>query len=427
MTSEIGPREKIDPLAVTALADEPVDRRFKGLPASWAGRTPAQICADAPELFSQGPFAPLCVLDADALAHNVATMALWCDRRGVQLAPHGKTHMSPQLLAMQFDSGACAVTAATISQVRTFRTFGVREVILANQLIDVAGLRWLTAEYDADTEFRLVCWVDSVAGVTIMDRELGAAGLQRPLEVCVEVGAHGGRTGCRSTAEIDAVARAVAASPHLRLVGVAGYEAALGHEVSPAAQEPIRTYLAIMREAAVRLAPLVETDTLLVTAGGSTHFDLVAEVLTDWPADMAVSTVLRSGCYLTHDDGLYQRTSPFTREPLPRDASPGLRPAMSVWAQVSSRPEPDLALATMGRRDVSFDQGLPVARAVPGAVVTDLNDQHAFLRLPADSAIRVGDWLQFGISHPCTTFDKWQAIPVVDADNRVVELVRTYF
>jgi D-serine deaminase-like pyridoxal phosphate-dependent protein len=409
------------------LADQPVDRRHKGLPASWAGRTPAQIGADAPELFSEGPFAPLCVLDADALAHNLATMARWCRQRGVQLAPHGKTHMSPQLLAKQFEAGACAVTVATISQARTFRTFGVREVILANQLIDSAGLRWLATEYESDAGFRLVCWADSVAGVTIMNRELGAAGLRRPLEVCVEIGADGGRTGCRSTAEIDAVARAVATSPHLRLVGVAGYEAALGQEVSPAAQESIRTYLTTMRDAAVRLAPRAETDTLLVTAGGSTHFDLVADVLTDWPPGMAVSTVLRSGCYLTHDDGLYQRTSPLTREPLTGTESPGLRPAMTVWAQVSSRPEPGLALVTMGRRDVSFDQGLPVPRAAPGAVVRNLNDQHAFLTLPADSAVRVGDWLQFGISHPCTTFDKWQAIPVVNADNRVVDLIRTYF
>ena len=412
----------IDAVAVAALAHVPLDRRFKGLPASWAGRTPARICADAPELFGEGPFAPLCVLDADALAHNLATMALWCERRGVRLAPHGKTHMSPQLLAMQFEAGACAVTAATISQVRTFRTFGVREVLLANQFVDTAGLRWLAAEYDVDDGFRLVCWVDSVAGVAIMNSELGAAGLRRPLEVCVEIGVHGGRTGCRSTAETDAVARAVVASPHLRLIGVAGYEAALGHDVSPAAQESIRAYLTTMRDAVVRLAPVAETDTLLVTAGGSTHFDLVSEVLTDWPAGLRVSTVLRSGCYLTHDDGLYQRTSPLTRA-----EHPGLRSAMSVWAQVGSRPEPELALVTMGRRDVSFDQGLPVPRAVPGAVVTNLNDQHGFLTLPADSAVRVGDWLQFGISHPCTTFDKWQAIPVVDPDNRVVDLIRTYF
>ena len=41
--------------------------------------------------------------------------------------------------------------------------------------------------------------------------------------------------------------------------------------------------------------------------------------------------------------------------------------------------------------------------------------------------VRVGDWIEFGVSHPCTVFDKWQLIPVLDADDRVVDLVRTYF
>ena len=65
-----------------------------------------------------------------------------------------------------------------------------------------------------------------------------------------------------------------------------------------------------LRAAVLRLAAVFETDDVVVTAGGSTHFDLVAEMLTGWPAGLAVRTVLRSGCYLTHDDGLYQRTSP---------------------------------------------------------------------------------------------------------------------
>lgn len=422
MSSEVEPRAAIDHTAVAALAADPIDSRFKGLPVAWSGRTPADICAARPDFFATGPLAPSCVLDGPALAHNLTTMARWCADHGVHLAPHGKTHMSPQLLAMQFDAGAVAVTAATIAQVRTFRAFGVREVVLANELVDRAGLRWLAAELNHDRDFRLVCWADSVAGVAIMEQELRAAGLGRPLEVCVEVGAVGGRTGARAHEDIDAVARAVVAARHLRLIGVAGYEAALGHDVSESARDAIRRYLSAVRQAVVRLAPLVESADVLVTAGGSTHFDLVADMLTGWPAEMRVRTVLRSGCYLTHDDGLYGRTSPLTR-----NETPGLRPAMSVWAQVLSRPEPELALAGMGRRDVSFDAGLPVPRALPGGVVTALNDQHAFVSLPADSPIGVGDWLEFGISHPCTTFDKWPVIPVLDAERRVIDLVRTFF
>jgi D-serine deaminase-like pyridoxal phosphate-dependent protein len=422
--------------AIAALADEPVDVHCKGLPVSWLGRTPAQICAATPDLFAAGPVGAVCTLRADALAHNLATMTAWCTRRGVELAPHGKTHMSAQLFAKQLDAGACALTAATISQVRSYRAFGVRDFVLANELVDRAGLRWLASELDSDPDFTLICWVDSVRGVDLMTAELAAAHARRPVDVCVEVGVAGGRTGCRDDATVAEVARAAARSSQLRLVGVAGYEAVLGHDVSPAGLTRVTEYLTQLRSAVLRLTGLFECDDIVVSAGGSTYFDLVADVLAGgWPNGLSTRIVLRSGCYLTHDDGLYQRTSPLTR---PGAGVDRLQPALSVWAQVCSRPEPELALLTMGRRDVSFDQDLPAPQCIrmdngwstaglDGCEVVKLNDQHAFLRLSPDAHIDVGSWLQFGISHPCTVFDKWRLIPVLDEQDRVVELIRTFF
>ncbi|OLT98446.1 alanine racemase [Mycobacterium syngnathidarum] len=400
---------------LAALDDEPLDWRFKGLPASWWGRTAAQVSSLRPAFFDDGPSGPVCVLRESALVHNLTTMSKWCADRAVELAPHGKTHMAPQLLARQFRVGATAVTAATVSQVRVYRAFGVDRVLLANEVVDLAGLAWLAAEIDADPDFHVVCWVDSVAGVELMTT--GLAGAQRRLDVCVEVGMPDGRTGCRTDAEVDDVARAAAASPRLRLVGVAGYEASVSQDVSADAVARVRAYLRGLRATTGRLAGLFETDTVIVTAGGSTYPDAVADELAgDWPARMTVRTILRSGCYLTHDHGLYARTSP-----LP------LRPALQVWAQVVSRPEPELALVTMGRRDVSFDTGLPLPLSLPGARVVELNDQHAYLQLAAADDAPVGSWLPFGISHPCTTFDKWPLIPVLDDENRVTALVRTFF
>jgi D-serine deaminase-like pyridoxal phosphate-dependent protein len=409
----------INTAAVAALADEPLDWRYKGVPASWWERTPAEIRSQAPNLFDDGALGPICVLRADALTHNLAVMARWCRNRGVELAPHGKTHMAPQLFARQLDAGACGITAATLSQVRIYRAFGVRDVVLANELVEPAGLRWLAAELAADSDFRLVCWVDSVRGVELMTSALASAGAVRPVDVCVEVGMPGGRTGCRGPAAVDEVARAAAQSPRLRLIGVAGYEAALGHDIAPDAVATVIGYLGDMRAAVLRLAALFETDDVVVTAGGSTYFDAVADVLTgDWPAGLSVRTIVRSGAYLTHDDGLYRRTSPLRDE---------LKPALQVWAQVVSRPEPRLAVLTMGRRDVSFDQDLPVPMGLSQSALNKLNDQHAYLRLGGGDEVGVGDWLGFGISHPCTVFDKWQLIPELDSDDRVVDLIRTFF
>jgi D-serine deaminase-like pyridoxal phosphate-dependent protein len=414
--------QAINAAAVAALGDEPVDWRFKGLPPAWSGKTPAQICAQRPNLFDAGAVGPVCVLRGDALTHNLEAMAGWCAAAGVELAPHAKTHMAPQLLARQLAAGACAITVATVGQLRVCRAFGVRDVVMANELADTAGLRWLATELAADPGFGFVCWVDSVRGVELMAAELAAVRAARPVDVCVEIGMAGGRTGCRSAAEAAEVGRAAAACPHLRLVGVAGYEAARGHDLSNEALTAVVRYLAQMRDAVLLMAELFEAEQIIVTAGGSTYFDVVAETLTGWPDGPAVRTILRSGCYLTHDDGLYARTSPLTR-----DGADGLAPALSVWAQVISRPEPELAVLTMGRRDVSFDQDLPVPYRFPGGRVTKLNDQHAYLSLSSSDIVAVGDWVEFGISHPCTTFDKWPLIPVLDEHDRVVDLIRTFF
>lgn len=406
--------------AVRALSGQPLDWSFKGVPAQWWGHTPAQIEAEAPDLFTSGVTGGVCVLRREALTHNMETMAGWCRERGVELAPHGKTHMSPQLAARQLAAGASAITVATVAQAAVYRAFGVRHLILANELVDTAGLRWVSAELDRDPDMRFTCWVDSVRGVELMTAAL--AGRRRRVDVCVELGMPGGRTGCRSADDVDDVARAAAASPRLRLVGVAGYEAALTQELTGDAMAAVAAHLASLRASVIRLAALFETDRIIASAGGSTYFDAVTDALTGWPAGVAVATVLRSGCYLTHDHGLYARTSPLTRS-----GGAGLWPALEVYAPVVSRPEPDLAILTMGRRDVSSDQGLPVPLDLVASVVARLNDQHAFLRLgPGDDA-EVGAWLRFGISHPCTTFDKWRLIPVLDGADRVVELIRTFF
>ncbi|MGZ3143433.1 amino acid deaminase [Lentzea chajnantorensis] len=420
--------------AVAGIRSERVDWRFKGLPSSVFGSTIGEVADRRLDLFADEFVGPLVVLNADALEHNLTTMATWCDNHGVKLAPHGKTTMAPQLFQRQIEHGVWGLTAANASQARVYRAFGVQRVLLANQLLDPAGLRWLVAEQDADPRFEFSCWVDSEAGVALMSETLQELQPGRPVDVLVELGAPGGRTGARDVETALAVARAAAQSPVLRLVGAGGYEGALAHDASESSQSVVDRYLADLRGLVVQLADaglFDELDEVVVTAGGSAYFDQVAATLTQpWP--MPVTPVLRSGAYITHDDGFYRGISPFARI----DGVEPFRPALKAWAQVTSRPQRDLALLTIGKRDASFDEGLPepqLLRRRDGAVapltqaeVTALNDQHAFLKLGPEATVRVGDWVGLGLSHPCTVFDKWQLIPVVQGTT-VVDLIRTYF
>lgn len=403
----------------------------KGAPA--APTTIEQLRERRPHVTEAGFLLPLLTLRDSAMRANSAAMRAFCEQRGVLLAPHGKTHMSPQLARRQLDDGAWGITVATIGQARVYRAAGVRRVFLANELVDPAGIGWVREQL-ADPDFEFLCYADSLAGVRLL-----AAGLQgavRPLDVLVEVGPAGARTGCRTVAEAVAVAQAAAAQPSLRVRGISGYEGGFGHGTTPdeSVVAAVRDYLLFAREAGAAIAPAVPPDAeFLASAGGSVFFDLVAEEFTrPWEIDRPVTTVLRSGCYLVHDAGAYLRQTPFGRS-----IDGQLQPAMHVWAMVLSQPEPGLALAGAGRRDVSFDIDLPIVESVrhpdgsvspaDGITVTALNDQHAYLHFGAESSLQVGDYLCMGISHPCTCFDKWQFIPVVDDDDRVIDYVRTYF
>jgi D-serine deaminase-like pyridoxal phosphate-dependent protein len=426
--------------SVGALRERPLPTAGKGLglltaagPVTTDGLAARRLSLFGPELAM-----PLLVLKQDALAHNIGAMARYCAEAGVLLAPHGKTTMAPQIVARQIEAGAWGVTAATISQVQVFREFGVQRVLLANELTEPAAVGWLAAELAADPGFDCYVYADSLDGVRLLQEGVQAGGADgaRPLPVLVELGQPGGRTGCRTVEQALAVASAVTAAPGLGLAGVAGYEGSIGHDREPATLAAVTAFCRELRALAGRLPPpAAGQGGYLITAGGSLYFEVVVAELTA-PAGPgpAPAVVLRSGAYVTHDHGIYARLTPAAQ---PDGTGPVLVPALELWARVLSAPEPGLAILGAGRRDAPFDQGFPVplrirradgqAGDAAGMRVTALDDQHAYLQVPAACALHPGDLVCLGISHPCTAFDKWQLIPVVDEDYRVTDVVRTFF
>jgi D-serine deaminase-like pyridoxal phosphate-dependent protein len=344
--------------------------------------------------------------------------------------------MSPEIVERQLRAGAWAITAANVQQARTFRAFGVERVLIANEVVDPLAVRWIASELAADDRFECCCLVDSLAGVELMEQAVGDAAPDRPIPVLVELGIPGGRTGARGIGPAVDVAEAVARSPVLQLAGVEAYEGIIGAATLDDTLVAVDAFLADVRRVASALAQqrrFEGLDEVILTAGGSAYFDRVIDALGGLHLGRPVRLVLRSGCYVTHDSSFYR-----VRSPLGTRAAghPELRPALEAWGVVLSRPEPGLAIAGFGKRDVPYDLDLPVPERLrrrsgaleklDGATVTAVNDQHAFLSV-AGAELEVGDWIGCGISHPCTAFDKWRAIPVVDDDYEVVGVARTYF
>ena len=418
-----------------------LDHRTKGIPG---GTTPfpiTDIAAKGWNILREDLPLPLAVLKDNAIRHNAGWMRDFVARSGAVIAPHGKTTMAPALFQQQMDDGAWAITLATVQQIAVARDHGFSRIILANQLVGRQAIRYVFEELARDPSLDFYCIVDSTANVAQLVAAARQAALGRPLQVLLEGGARGGRTGVRDiTTGLD-VARAVAAAgPLLALRGVEGFEGLTsGTRLETEAQ--VRGFLDLLvgLAEACDKADLFAPGEVILSAGGSAFYDMVLARLRHVALSRPTLVVTRSGCYLSQDSQMYSRFFSDIIDRTPdANAGGGLRSALEVWAYVQSRPEPGKVILAMGKRDIGADE-MPVAESWfrPGILaplpmppdhrVVGFNDQHCHMMVPETSPLQVGDMVSFGVSHPCLTFDKWRALFVVDDAYNVTGAVETYF
>jgi D-serine dehydratase len=378
---------------------------------------------------------PAAVLYQDRLQHNLAWMRQFIAAYGVQLAPHGKTTMAPRLFEMQLQAGAWGITLATAHQTRVAHAHGVRRILMANQLVGKQNMATIAALL-RDPEFDFYCLVDSAQQIDQLGTFFSLAGLR--LQVLIELGEAGGRSGVRNDDQLHSVINALARwKDSIALSGVEVYEGVL--EGEPA----IRRFLnrAVRVTQSLAAAGLFQRSPAILSGAGSAWYDVVAEIFSAARFQSPVEIVLRPGCYLTHDVGAYRTAQARILEtnPIAQRMNSKLLPALQVWAYVQSIPEPEKAIVAMGKRDAAFDSGLPApalhyrpgGRApepVPAHwALTKMMDQHAYLRIAPSDNLRVGDMIAFDISHPCLTIDKWRTLAVVNAQFDVIEVIETFF
>jgi D-serine dehydratase len=379
---------------------------------------------------------PTAVLYEHKLQHNLRWMQRFIETYGAKLCPHGKTTMAPKLFARQLEAGAWGITLASAQQTRAAYEHGVRRVLMANQLVGKQNMATIARMLE-DPEFEYYCLVDSPSQVEQLARFFGAQGGRR-LNVLVEVGTHGGRAGVRDEQQLQTLAQELSRwRGQIALCGVEVFEGVLKEE------EAIRTLLRRVVTAAKLLADggHFDRETILLTGAGSAWYDVVAEEFSQAKIGYPVEVVLRPGCYLTHDAGIYREAQAqiLKRNRVAAHMHSGLVTALQLWAYVQSIPEPDLAIIGLGKRDAAFDAGLPEparhyrpGNAAPADApatwkLTKMMDQHAYMQITAGDDLRPGDLIGLEISHPCLTFDKWRYLPVLDENYTVTDIVETFF
>lgn len=416
-----------------------LDGRTKGIPGTTPPFALSGTGRQGWNVLNEDMPLPLMVLKRSNLDYNANLFADYLSAHNLSLAPHGKTTMTPQIFDEQLRHGAWAITAATVNQVQVMRRYGVERILLANQLVGKAHLKSIASELNSDPCFEFYCFIDSLAQLRNMKHNLKKLSLNRPIRLLIEIGAAGGRTGVRTReAALSILHEIERANPrHFTFAGLSAFEGALPN--LDKGSEPVEVFT----EFVVEVAKAISTKTIarmnefILTGGGSAYFDMIADRFKSVEMPVPVRVLLRSGCYVTNDHGVYQALQEAARRDPSRHWDREFRPALEVWSYVQSMPEPGLAFLTMGKRDIPVDAGFPkpVKRYRPGsgfleignAEMFDTNDQHAYVRLGTGADWQVGDMICSGISHPCTAFDKWRFIPVVNDDYDVTEGMLTFF
>jgi D-serine dehydratase len=407
----------------------------KGLGAMEGALGAAEIAGLGWNLLKEDLSLPAAVLYEDKLEHNARWMQNFVTAYGVKLAPHGKTTMAPKLFRRQLEAGAWGITLATAHQTRVAYERGVRRVLMANQLVGKQNMATISGLL-LDRDFEYFCLVDSAAGIELLGKFFRER--RQRLNVLLELGAKDGRTGVRDEPQLKAVLAALAHWPEtLSLCGIEVYEGVLKDEAS------IRAFLQNAVETTRRLAAdsRFARTPIILSGAGSAWYDVVAEVFSQTDLGQPAEVVLRPGCYLTHDVGVYRQAQQRIKanNPVAKEIASSLLPALQLWAYVQSVPEKGKAIIGLGKRDAAFDAGLPTpalhfrpgwTKPAPALGSWELNhimDQHAYLRSAPGDDIQVGDMIGFDISHPCLTFDKWRYLPILDSNYRVIDVVETFF
>ena len=238
--SDSGDRPSLD-----WISNSVIDGRTKGWPPQAPATRVRDIASLGLNLFRGDLPTPVAILRRRALDCNSSWMRQFLQRTGAVVCPHGKTTMAPQLFARQLDDGAWGITVATRQQLEIALRAGVHRLILANQLVSPSDMDWVAAELDRDPALELYLYVDSIELVRrwaeVRRRRPG-----RPIELLLEIGFAGGRTGARTDAEAVEIAEKIRAEPGLRLRGIAGFEGLIRGDSPALAAERVRAFLGLM-------------------------------------------------------------------------------------------------------------------------------------------------------------------------------------
>jgi D-serine deaminase-like pyridoxal phosphate-dependent protein len=320
---------------------------------------------------------PALLVDLDIMEANIARVAETCRAQGVAWRPHFKGHKTIEIARKQIAAGAIGLTCAKLGEAEVLADAGIRDLLIANQIVGPAKMRRLAALLDrAD----VIVSVDSEQNV----RELAEAVQGKRLRVVIEVDTGMNRAGVAPGAPAAALADVIARHPSLHFVGVMGWEA---HTTAiPDALEKEKAVVAaitLLTESAAACRKAGH-DVQIVSCGGTGT--LLYCIQQPGVTEVQVGgAIFNDEHYRTH----YHIDLP---------------QALTVLTTVTSRPTPTRVILDAGKKSMSMDAALPRPLGIPPMKSLRLSAEHAQIELEAPSETpRIGDRVPLVVGYSDTT------------------------
>ncbi|HEY8571577.1 alanine racemase [Phenylobacterium sp.] len=336
---------------------------------------------------------PAAVLDLDAFERNVAKMQARADAARLALRPHAKSHKCAALARIQLDAGAVGVCCAKLAEAEALAAAGIRRILVTSPIVGEAPAR-RAARLAAELEdFRIV--LDHVDGPA----ELGSAAAA-PIGVLIDVDVGLGRTGVSNVEQAIEVARAIAAQPNLKLIGVQGYGGHWQHmEGANARASAVAGGMARLSAVVSALRDAGHTIGV-VTGGGTGSFEA--------DAAQGVLNEVQPGSYAFMDRQY--------RDALKADPDGAFEQALAIAATVISTNHPRWVTVDAGLKAFATDAGPPIPLGLDGAEYGFFGDEHGRLTRPGGRDLARGDRIDFVPPHVDPTLDRYEVIHLVRGD-----------
>ncbi|KAF8062759.1 D-threonine aldolase [Scenedesmus sp. PABB004] len=332
---------------------------------------------------------PALVVDLDAFEANCLKLrrVMAADHPGVAVRPHAKAHKCPHLAALQLrllgDVGAGGVCAQKVSEAEALVAGGIADVLVSNEVVDLAKLDRLAALAAQGARVSVV--VDARAPLQAL--AAAARAWETSVGVLVEVNAGQDRCGVDTPAEAAALAGLVAELAEqtrgaVTFQGVQAYHGGIQHVRDPGERAAAVARVAARAAAAVEAiaaGPGLACGT--VTGGGTGTYRL--------EAGSGVFTEVQPGSFALGD-------ADYARNRQAGGGGAEWEQALWVLAQVMSVSEARGAVVCdAGQKAVSYDSGAPLLLEAPsvaagllrelaaeGVEVANGGDEHAVLLWP---------------------------------------------